>query len=62
MVGSDKRIPSERRTADGKAGVVRNGHLPGREIQTGVGPVTVKIPLGAKTGTSTFKQPLDSNN
>ncbi|MCU7902019.1 MAG: IS256 family transposase, partial [Candidatus Thiodiazotropha sp. (ex Lucinoma aequizonata)] len=24
---------SERRTEDGKAGVVRNGHLPGRELQ-----------------------------
>ncbi|MCU7893549.1 MAG: hypothetical protein KZQ66_18140 [Candidatus Thiodiazotropha sp. (ex Lucinoma aequizonata)] len=23
---------SERRTEDGKAGVVRNGHLPGREL------------------------------
>ncbi|MCU7900791.1 MAG: hypothetical protein KZQ66_01155 [Candidatus Thiodiazotropha sp. (ex Lucinoma aequizonata)] len=28
---------SERRTEDGKAGVVRNGHLPGRELQTGLG-------------------------
>ncbi|MCU7895967.1 MAG: transposase, partial [Candidatus Thiodiazotropha sp. (ex Lucinoma aequizonata)] len=35
---------SERRTEDGKAGVVRNGHLPGRELQTGLGPVTVQIP------------------
>ena len=41
-----------RRTADGKAGVVRNGYLPKRELQTGVGPVTVKIPkIRAKTGT-----------
>jgi len=42
---------SERRTEDGKAGVVRNGHLPERELQTGLGPVTVKIPkVRAKTG------------
>jgi len=42
---------SERRTEDGKAGVVRNGHLPERELQTGFGPVTVQIPkVRAKTG------------
>ncbi|MCU7879221.1 MAG: transposase, partial [Candidatus Thiodiazotropha sp. (ex Lucinoma aequizonata)] len=42
---------SERRTEDGKAGVVRNGHLPGRELQTGLGPVTVQIPkVRAKSG------------
>ena len=28
------------RTADGRAGVVRNGYLPERKLQTGVGPVT----------------------
>ena len=42
---------SKRRTGDGKAGVVRNGYLPERELQTGVGPVTVRIPkVRAKTG------------
>ena len=42
---------SERRTEDGKAGVVRNAHLPARELQTGLGPVTVQIPkVRAKTG------------
>ena len=42
---------AERRTEDGKAGVVRNGYLPERELQTGVGPVTVRIPkVRAKTG------------
>ena len=42
---------SERRTEDGKAGVVRNGYLPERELQTGVGPVTVRVPkVRAKTG------------
>ena len=41
----------ERRTEDGRAGVVRNGHLPERELQTGVGPVTIRIPkVRAKTG------------
>ena len=42
---------SERRPEDGKAGVVRNGHLPARELQTGLGAVTVQIPkVRAKTG------------
>ena len=42
---------AERRLSDGRAGVVRNGYLPEREIQTGLGPVTVKIPkVRAKTG------------
>ena len=42
---------AERRTVDGKAGVVRNGYLPERELQTGVDPVTVRIPkVRAKTG------------
>ncbi len=37
-------LHAERRTAEGNAGVVRNGYLPKRELQTGVGPVTVRIP------------------
>lgn len=42
---------SQRRTEDGKAGVVRNGHLPARELQTGLGPATVQIPkVRAKAG------------
>ena len=51
---------AERRTADGKAGVVRNGYLPERELQTGVGPVTVRIPkVRAKTGEPvTFRSAL----
>ena len=36
---------SERRTEDGKAGVVRNGHLPERELQTGLGPVLMRVPV-----------------
>lgn len=51
---------AERRTAEGKAGVVRNGYLPSREIQTGVGPVTVQIPkVRAKSGDPvTFRSAL----
>jgi putative transposase len=42
---------TERRTPTGHAGVVRNGYLPERELQTSLGPVTVKIPkVRAKTG------------
>ncbi|MCU7880734.1 MAG: hypothetical protein KZQ66_00180 [Candidatus Thiodiazotropha sp. (ex Lucinoma aequizonata)] len=42
---------SERRTENGKAGVVRNGHLPGRKLQMGLGAVTVQIPkVRAKSG------------
>lgn len=33
----------DRRLDDGRATVVLNGHLPEREIQTGIGPVTVQI-------------------
>ena len=33
-----------RRTEDGLRGVVRNGYLPERTVQTGVGPVPVRIP------------------
>ncbi|ASJ72098.1 hypothetical protein IMCC3135_10020 [Granulosicoccus antarcticus IMCC3135] len=34
----------DRTLANGRAAVVRNGHQPEREIQTGIGPVTVKVP------------------
>jgi len=51
---------SGRRTEDGRAGVVRNGYLPERELQTGMGPVTVRIPkVRAKTGKPvTFRSAL----
>jgi len=51
---------SDRTLEDGRAGVVRNGHQPEREIQTGIGPVTVKIPkVRAKTGEPvTFRSAL----
>lgn len=50
----------DRRTQSGHAGVVRNGHLPERELQTGLGPVTVKIPkVRAKSGAPvTFQSAL----
>lgn len=35
---------SEQKLADGKQRVVKNGYLPERAIQTGVGPVKVKLP------------------
>jgi len=42
---------SGRLLEDGHAAVVRNGYLPPRKIQTGIGPVTVKIPkVRSKTG------------
>lgn len=45
---------------DGKAAVVRNGYQPERDIQTGIGPVTVKIPkVRAKDGDPvTFRSAL----
>ena len=39
------------RTTSGHAGVVRNGYLPERELQTGLGPIRVKIPkFRSRTG------------
>lgn len=45
---------------DGKAAVVRSGYQPERQIQTGIGPVTVKIPkVRAKDGAPvTFRSAL----
>ena len=41
----------DRRTQCGHAGVVHNGYLPERELQTGLGPIKVKIPkVRSKTG------------
>jgi len=49
-----------RRLEDGRACVVRNGYQPEREIQTSLGPVTVKIPkVRSKTGEPvTFRSAL----
>jgi transposase-like protein len=35
---------ADKLTADGRARLVRHGHLPEREIVTGIGPVTVRCP------------------
>ena len=41
----------ERRLPDGRAGVVRNGYLPERDLQTGLGPVPIQVPkVRSKTG------------
>jgi len=51
---------ADSRTAAGTAGVVRNGYLPERELQTSLGPVPVKIPkVRSKTGEPvTFRSAL----
>ena len=51
---------SDRRTDGGHAVVVRNGHLPERDLQTGLGPVTVRIPkVRSTTGAPvTFRSAL----
>jgi len=50
----------QRRLEDGRACVVRNGHQPERELQTGIGPVSVKIPkVRARSGEPvTFRSAL----
>lgn len=50
----------DRRLSDGRAAIVRNGYQPEREIQTGIGPVTVKVPkVRAKDGRPvTFRSAL----
>ena len=35
---------ADRRDAKGRRAVVRNGHLPEREVLTGIGPVSVRVP------------------
>ena len=35
---------AEQRLPDGRAAVVRNGYLPERKIQTGIGNLTVRVP------------------
>ena len=34
----------DRRLANGRAAVVRSGHQPERDVQTGIGPITVQVP------------------
>ena len=51
---------ADHKSEDGKAAVVRNGYLPEREIQTGIGPVKVRIPkVRSRTGEPvTFRSAL----
>jgi transposase-like protein len=51
---------ADRVMPDGRAAVVRNGYHPEREIQTGIGPVTVKLPkVRGKDGEAvTFRSAL----
>ena len=50
---------AERQMTDRKIGVVRNSHLPVRDLQTGFGLATIKIPkVRAKTEFSVA--PLDA--
>jgi transposase-like protein len=51
---------AKRRSEEGRAGVVRNGYLPERKLQTGIGPVTVKIPkVRSRSGEAvTFRSAL----
>ncbi len=51
---------ADARTAAGHAAVVRNGHHPARPVQTGIGPVNVRIPkVRSKDGTPvTFRSAL----
>lgn len=51
---------AERRTSDDRAAVVRSGYQPERAVQTGIGPVTVKVPkVRAKDGKPvTFRSAL----
>jgi putative transposase len=53
-------LHTQSRTPAGTAGVVRNGHLPERDLQTSLGPVPVKIPkVRSKTGEAvTFRSAL----
>lgn len=51
---------AERRTSDDRAAVVRSGYHPERAVQTGIGPLTVKVPkVRAKDGKPvTFRSAL----
>ncbi len=56
LTGFIEQVPGKE-LSDGKIAVVRNGYQPDRNIQTGIEPVTVKIPkVRAKDGDPvTFK-------
>ena len=52
---------ADKPTADGRQRLVRHGHLPEREIVTGIGPVTVRCPrvrdrVGQAASASAFRR------
>ena len=46
---------AEEKLEDGRARLVRHGHLPEREVMTGIGPVPVKVPRVRDRGTGEDK-------
>ena len=53
---------SERLLTNGKSAVIRNGYHPERAIQTGIGPVTVRIPkVRSKEGKPATVYPSGKN-
>ena len=51
---------SKERLDDGRARLVRHGHLPEREVLTGIGPVPVKVPRVRDRGAGDDKIPITS--
>lgn len=50
------------KTDDGRARLVRHGHLPEREIMTGIGAVPVQVPRVRDRGDGEEKNPLHVND
>ena len=46
-VGALLNVHAGKLTDDGHQRLVRHGHLPEREVMTGIGPVAVRCPRGA---------------
>jgi putative transposase len=44
MIHAELAAFSNEKLEDGRAGLVRHGHLPERDVMTGIGPVPVKVP------------------
>ena len=51
---------SGERLEDGRARLVRHGHLPEREVMTGIGPVPVKVPRVRDRGAGEDKERLNN--
>ena len=50
------------KTDDGRARLVRHGHLPEREVMTGIGAVPVKVPRVRDRGSEALKVRFTSTN